>query len=59
MQVNQQDKPVETNAVSFADLTLEERKHAVNELFEYLNLYIVRTNATKSGNVEIQVWSRT
>ena len=55
MQVNQQGKPIEEEAISFSYLTLEERKVAVDLLFKHLNLDIVRTNKTKYGNFELKV----
>jgi hypothetical protein len=50
MNVNQQGHPIEEQSISYSYLTLEEKKHAVQLLFEHLKLDIVRTNATKYGD---------
>jgi len=43
--VNQQGQAYEEQIVRFSDLTLEERKEAVDLLFEHLLIRIVRHNA--------------
>jgi len=54
MQANQQGKPIEEESISFSFLTLEERKQAVDLLFKYLNLQVVRTNVGY-GTAELEV----
>lgn len=53
--VNQQSVPIVEEEISFSYLTLEERKEAVDLLFKYMHLEIIRTNSTKHGNFELQV----
>ena len=55
MQVNQQGNPVWEQTYAFSDLTLEDRKEAVDLLFKHLKLELVRTNATESGLLELQL----
>ena len=49
MQVNQQGNPIVEEYVDFSDLSLEDRKEAVNLLFKQLGVDIYRTTATKHG----------
>ena len=49
MQVNQQGHLVVEEYVDFSDLSLEDRKEAVDLLFKELGIDIYRTNATKHG----------
>lgn len=49
MQTNSQGVPIVEEYVDFSDLSLEDRKEAVNLLFKELGVDIYRTNATKHG----------
>lgn len=53
--VNQAGKAVQEEFVFFSDLTLEERKYAVDQLFRQLGFDIIRTTAIDSGNTEIEL----
>lgn len=59
MQVNQKGEPIEeTYLLPFGDsssMTLEELREALALVCDHLQVNIYRTNATKSGNVEIEL----
>lgn len=56
--VNPRGKPVETTVLlpyGSEHLSPEELHEALNLLCEHLGIKIIRTNATKQGNTEIQL----
>lgn len=55
MMVNQLGLPVWEQTYAFSDLTLEDRKEAVDLLFKHLKLELVRTNATEGRLLELQL----
>jgi len=55
MMVNQRGEPVQEDYLYPGDLRDGELEQALFMLLQHLNLDLVRTNATKHGNVELDL----
>lgn len=55
MMVNQNGEPVQENFLYPGDLREGELEQALFLLLRHLNIDLVRTNATKHGNVELDL----